>query len=450
MCSDMLSSLARWSWFRKVAALAAVGLLVLGGVYGVRRVARMQQADAELKLLAEQGMPTDSDSLNEFVALPPGEPDATGVWMAALGGMRSKIRSHPLGVRLMEEPDYLPPSPMDDWADLDAAAKYVFNPASSLARIDVALATPGQCVYVTDFRPEGFALGHLGDLRAMSRLLALRAFVHARHGDMKAAVGDLQGMVRASETLKGEPLLASQLVRVRLLAESIRAIDRLLPTIAGESDQLAELQSTLEQIDLREGLCLALIGSRANVVGAMGVSTNARLRGAWHGNDTLDVLESFAAVEKVLQQPWPEPLHLVKNYPQDIHFARAGSLSPWGQNDVAPSSIANMIASRVESIATVTARTRAAIAAIAAVRYHAQHGSWPESLDSLVPDYLAEVPTDPFTGKPLKMLVRADELRVYSVGKNLADDGGEEVIEANPDGALAPSGPDVVLRVKPE
>ncbi|WP_442482008.1 hypothetical protein [Aeoliella sp. SH292] len=72
------------------------------------------------------------------------------------------------------------------------------------------------------------------------------------------------------------------------------------------------------------------------------------------------------------------------------------------------------------------------------------------TLEELIPGYLAEVPADPFTGKPLKMLVRADELRVYSVGKNLADDGGEEVIEANPDGALAPSGPDVVLRVKPE
>jgi hypothetical protein len=446
----MLSSVARWSRFRKGSALVAVGLVILVGAYVARRVARMQQAAAELKLLTDLGMPTNGKALSDFVTLPPGDLDATGVWMAALGGMRARIRSHPLGVRLMEDADYLPPSPMEEWADLNAAAEYFFDPASSLAGIDAALASPGKCVYVSDFRPEGFGLGHLGDLRAMSRLIALRAFVHAHHGDLKATVGDLQGMVRISETLKREPLLASQLVRTRLLIESTRAMERLLPTVAGEAKQLAELQLELEQIDLRDGLWRALIGSRANVVGAMDVSTNARLRGAWHGDDTLDVLHSFAAVEKELGQPWPEPLVLAQEYPQDLHFGKAGSLSPWGQNDVAPSFGANMIASRVESIATITARLRAAIAAIAAVRYHAQHGSWPESLDSLVPDYLAEVPTDPFTGKPLKMLVRADELRVYSVGKNLADEGGEEVIEANPDGALAPSGPDVVFCVKPE
>ena len=34
--------------------------------------------------------------------------------------------------------------------------------------------------------------------------------------------------------------------------------------------------------------------------------------------------------------------------------------------------------------------------------YKARHGAYPEKLDALVPEFLAEVPRDPFDGEPLR------------------------------------------------
>ncbi|MHC4248250.1 MAG: hypothetical protein ACYS9X_03900, partial [Planctomycetota bacterium] len=49
---------------------------------------------------------------------------------------------------------------------------------------------------------------------------------------------------------------------------------------------------------------------------------------------------------------------------------------------------------------------------------------YPVKLDALAPEFLPEVPPDPYTGKPLVYRVEGDEFLVYSIGENLQDDGG--------------------------
>ena len=56
-------------------------------------------------------------------------------------------------------------------------------------------------------------------------------------------------------------------------------------------------------------------------------------------------------------------------------------------------------------------------------RYKMDKGSLPEKLDDLVPAYLEAVPRDDFDGRPLRY--SAAKKVIYSVGKNLVDDGGE-------------------------
>jgi hypothetical protein len=70
------------------------------------------------------------------------------------------------------------------------------------------------------------------------------------------------------------------------------------------------------------------------------------------------------------------------------------------------------------------ARLRATATACAAMRFKNDTGNWPEKLDALVPQYLAQVPVDPFTGAPLIYILREGGIVVYSVGQNGVDDGG--------------------------
>lgn len=63
--------------------------------------------------------------------------------------------------------------------------------------------------------------------------------------------------------------------------------------------------------------------------------------------------------------------------------------------------------------------------------YQLAHGNLPKDLSALVPEFLSEVPVDVFDGKPLRY--SAQRKIVYSVGKNLKDDGGDDRSNAGPD-----------------
>ena len=65
------------------------------------------------------------------------------------------------------------------------------------------------------------------------------------------------------------------------------------------------------------------------------------------------------------------------------------------------------------------------LTALAAERYRLAHGDWPGTLEDLVPEYLDEVPIDPYDdGKPLKMVRHKDRLVVYGIGEDGDDNGG--------------------------
>jgi ABC-type transport system involved in multi-copper enzyme maturation permease subunit len=60
--------------------------------------------------------------------------------------------------------------------------------------------------------------------------------------------------------------------------------------------------------------------------------------------------------------------------------------------------------------------------ALALELYQGRHAAFPPNLGALVPEFLSAVPVDPYTGQPLSMLRKSDELIVYSVGLDQQDD----------------------------
>lgn len=106
--------------------------------------------------------------------------------------------------------------------------------------------------------------------------------------------------------------------------------------------------------------------------------------------------------------------------------------------------------------AVIEARLRVALTALAAQAYWVERGNPPTSLEVLVPDYLPEMPRDPFADAPLRLnytppVSRAHPaaprepagdgvLMIYSVGPDGDDDGGEDIgtrIEPDADGDIA-------------
>lgn len=83
----------------------------------------------------------------------------------------------------------------------------------------------------------------------------------------------------------------------------------------------------------------------------------------------------------------------------------------------------------VTTLDQANARRDATIAALALHRWHAEHGSFPESLDALVPAYLPRLPLDPVDGKPLRYAITPDGPVLYSLGADGDDDGGARLGE---------------------
>lgn len=90
--------------------------------------------------------------------------------------------------------------------------------------------------------------------------------------------------------------------------------------------------------------------------------------------------------------------------------------------------VGQLLASLVK-IADACARSRAelrcAIAALAVERYRLTHQQWPDSLKTLVPNFLPQVPVDPYARKPLRFQRLEDGVIIYSVGLDGKDDGGK-------------------------
>jgi hypothetical protein len=61
---------------------------------------------------------------------------------------------------------------------------------------------------------------------------------------------------------------------------------------------------------------------------------------------------------------------------------------------------------------------------IAIKAYKIENGKLPPNLEELVPDYILEVPKDPFDGNPIRY--SAEKKIIYSVGPDLIDSGGSE------------------------
>jgi len=91
----------------------------------------------------------------------------------------------------------------------------------------------------------------------------------------------------------------------------------------------------------------------------------------------------------------------------------------------------------------IDARLRVDLAAAAAQAFMGETGAYPASLDQLVPEYLPEVPRDPFVDAPLRTVAHdpvsrahpasgreptgAGVLTIYSVGPDGDDDGGVDI-----------------------
>jgi hypothetical protein len=286
---------------------------------------------------------------------------------------------------------------------------------------------------------------HTTAARNVGWLFGVAAALQAHDGQFTAALGSIRGILNTGRSIGDEPILVSQLVRVALDNYAVVGLERVLAQGEAPQEELKKTQALFEaETEAARPLTVfAIQGERAAMYDAFGrvctgeVSvdqltesqppppglTRDLLLWLWIGPlaryNRAVFLELMTRAVEIAKKPpseQAEPFERLVNELQDVtdyspHRRLAVIMVP-GVHRV------------VEAHNRVQAHLRCAQVATAVERYRLKHGQWPDSLEQLVPNFIAKVPDDPYVPGPLRFRKLNDGVVIYSVGADGEDNHG--------------------------
>ena len=410
---------------RRIMGLFAVPLILLVAV-AAYALFGTSQLDREIAALRSQGLPTNTTELNSYYSVPPDLADTTDLWTAATAAVKAAgIDQRAAAIPIVGMGPTPVPEPGKTWAELEVSRTFLQELDSEMQLIRRAAVAGGMPRYPVDFRAGiNTLLPDTQETRTLARLLTLSVHVHAHDRKCSEVLHDLTAIFAVSDSLRGEPLLISHLVRMATHAMGCQLTSDMLRSCPWTDDELASLQSAVGHAEFRAEMLRAIQGERALCLSTMDTTLGPLFR----NTNKLKALEMFRPAVDGLETSWPEAANRceqidvqLKAIPGNI-FSRLQYMSVM---QLFPALRAAMVAgTRAE------ARQNCLIAAIAANRYRLQHGELPKSLaelKDLIPGDESEKTqrlTDPFDGQPLRFRSGDGRVIIYSVSDNMTDDGG--------------------------
>jgi len=307
----------------------------------------------------------------------------------------------------------------------------------------------------------------LNGMRALAQLLQADAWLAHRSGDAGRALRRSGQMLALSRAVGHQPQIVPHLVAIGLSALGTTTAGEVVPElkVAAAGGQGADprevrelIADLLDERPLREGWRRAIVGERVMVVDVIQCLADGRITLSELRRSEDEGAVQNAAFRFVGRGYLLDNAAAVAAYDAGLLSAAEGAADAPAARAALPQALLDEIKTSkrylMASILTPTmeravnvhyrciAERRLVATALAIKLYEADHGGRPpETLEALVPEYLAAVPRDPLAtgGAPLGYISAKDDAarpRLYSVGENAVDNGGNE-----PD-------PDLPMRVR--
>jgi len=317
--------------------------------------------------------------------------------------------------------------------------------------------------YPIEFKddPWSLAFPHLAKLKGACQRLRLKASAELAADQSAAGLDDVKLLLYLADSIKDEPFVISFLVRNACRELAIHTIWEGLAQQAWSEAQLKELQLQLPHHNFLEDLQRPLAAEHAAGIVTPDLIRKFGIKYLFALGDSLDSTYGLSRplttfLGNLVPSGW---LYQEKvNYSRLFHmqqqplFDEAGAVKP----RISPTEVkaagckmdhelaykfrftssalnhtvfAGLLLPALGNIsmkaATAQTSTDHAALACALERYRLANGSFPEKLDALVPQFIAQLPNDLVTGEPYKYR-RTDngQFILYSVGWNEKDDGG--------------------------
>lgn len=301
--------------------------------------------------------------------------------------------------------------------------------------------------------------------RAVAQDLACAVICALHKNDFGGAFTNLHALVNLSRLDKNELLLVSGMIRVAIANLGLQATWEALQAPGWDEARLAQLQGDWEQFNALDALERSMLGERAMSQSIMAWvrkasgrefdsamrlwtgSTQSReslmtaLAAIWRTQVVHSAYKAFAVNADELEQLeyYEEALKGIRQLKSNEGWVRAGNTASnalsvldqkLSRDKLHRLRLTAMIVPNTSRAMNVAAQNetlrRLTIAAIAIKRFELRHGAPPVALSGLTPEFLAAVPLDPMSGKPLCYRLKADGTFVlYSTGQDGKDHDGD-------------------------
>lgn len=429
-----------WGLILSIAAVALIALILLLAEYSKHSSQqKIQQALAKLKA---QGQPVTGTELDAWYPEPPPSENAAQVYQQAFN---NEVGIPPKGVlwnalnngtsSLFKETRPLDPAlqkALTDYLQTNRTALRYFHEGARLSKARYPVS------FISGFST---LLPHLTKIKDGSQLLRLEALSHTVENRPEAAVAASTAALQLGHSLANEPTLISFLVQCACYNITCESVKNCLNRHAFPPESLKTLAAGLESAETSLHLQRAMVGERANGMGIFTMSVD-QINTMMLSTPTSWERIGFSLYESsgLRQKDLQIYLKYLNRYVEASTNQNAQLLTIVDQieqdadKELTDNKLGTLLTGLVlpalskvpgkKLISQANLRLTRVAALIHA--YQAEHhGQLPEKLADLAPDYLTDVPLDPFDGKPLRYQHDGDSFKIWSIGLDQIDQGGQ-------------------------
>ena len=412
-------------------------LAVIGWqVSAARRVENLQAA------IRARGEPLLPQELYAFYVLPAGEEDTTTIWMQAGAPLDSeRFRQDAVDLPFVGIGEDEIPPPGQPWPQLAAAETLLDKYQANVKGMHEAARRGGAARFPMRFEDGmNMELDHTHALRVGARLLVLEAHVQAHRGNPHAVAESIRALNCLGDSLEQEPNIISLLDRISVGGMSTKLCCEMVPFVEFSDEDLRRLSDEYRATRYNDGFYRALVGDRVEGIQAFDhperleedfppvgkLSSGLRLT---RNDDLALYLKIMEGMIAAARKPYPQARLDFQASEQRLPSGSGMSLNKL--RHLRTLSLVPGLTPILTAATRGNLQTEVAVTAIAIERYRRHHGRLPERLEELVPDFLPQLPVDPFDGKQLRYVLSRDQYLLYSVGVDGVDNGGQAEFESD-------------------
>lgn len=330
-------------------------------------------------------------------------------------------------------------------SQIEGAKKIVAKYTKVFPEVELAVKRP-KCRYPVNWdksNPLEITFPHLIGLRNTGLLLAAKAEIDTNRGNANAAIHDIDLLYKVSESLKDEPTLVPQMVRRSIVYFASSALRYTMKNAYPSEKSIADLANTVSHIDLYPGFTKGLEGEMC--IGLSYIDYLAKPKSKFEKtHDSDDIAESFRqsrptrahiaflnANKRVVLEYLDKYTDVSHMSYRDIKLRNPDILSYPNLPKyavvavIAVPSLGLSLPARDECAADISGT----MIFLKLQIFKAEYGRYPSNLNELSDKLHFKLPVDPFSGKNFVYKTNEKGFCLYSIGKNMKDDGGDDKSE---------------------